>query len=144
MNSRYLNTDLEIESLEDLRPLLKILKRKCDVLHGEKDKEGLWRVTVEARNSGFVGSEDHDPKKDISEILEVIESLKDEMQKLLLGAKKLDFDIGWQSSEERPVGAFSLPKELLGRVVGIGATMTVTIYPSNENDFEDETSNMTT
>jgi len=111
------------------------VKRRCDLLHGEKDEEGLWRVSIEIRNSGFVGSERHDPKADISEILEVIESLGDETQKLLLGAKKFEFNIGWQSSEERPVGLFSKPKELLGRVAGIGATMTVTIYPSNENDF---------
>lgn len=135
MNSRYLNTDLDIESLEDLSPLIKVLKRKCDLLHGEKDEEGLWRVSIEARNSGFVGSEGHDPEADISEILKVIESLRDEIQKLLLGAKKFEFNIGWQSSEERPVGVLSLSKELLGRVSDIGATMTVTIYPSNENVF---------
>lgn len=144
MNSRYLNTDLDIESVEDLSPLIKILKRKCDLLHGGKDDAGLWRVTIEARNSGFVGGEGHDQVADINEILKVIESLSDEIQKLLLGAQKFEFNIGWQSSEKRPVGAFSLPTELLGRVAGIGATIAVTIYPSNENDFEEEASNMTT
>ncbi len=137
MSSSYLNTDLVIVSPDNLSHLAEVLNEKCELLHSNKGEDGLWYISVNAYGSGIVGSDEHDPRRDVSELLKVIDELNEDTKIFLQGAIEFDFNIGWQSGEKRPEGAFSLPNELLRRIADTGATLTVTVYPSEENDFKD-------
>jgi hypothetical protein len=130
-----MNTDLDIISNKDLSDLANILEKKCYVLHSEKKKDGFWHICVEAKGSGMIGTKNHKPNKDIESLLKIIEGLDDKRKKILKKSDKFDFNIGWQSSDKRPEGSFSFESKLLHRITNCGATVTVTIYPSNENDF---------
>lgn len=133
MKSNYINTDLDIKSSDDLSHLVDILNEKCDLLYGQKEEDGHWFIRVEASNSGCVGSDEHHPNRDIDQLLQVIEGLSTETKALLQRANQFDFDIGWQAGEKRPEGRFTLANELLRRISDIGATVSVTIYPSESD-----------
>ncbi len=77
------------------------------------------------------------PTRDLGELLDVLESLDDGLKRLLAKSGTFDFNIGWQSSTHRPEGAFTIPSDLLHRISILGATLTVTVYPSSENDLAD-------
>ena len=132
--SRYINTDLEIVSPFNLGDLVNVLNERCDLLHGEKEEDGLWHICVEAHGSGITGSPEHSPDRDIEELLKVLETLKDETIAQLKKSEKLDFNVGWYSSEKHHGSKFTVTNALLGRIANIGATLTVTIYPCEENE----------
>ena len=132
MSSIYLNTDLVIVVQDNPSHLLAVLNEKCELIHCQKGEDSLWHISANACNSGIVGSDEHNPTRDVSELLQVIEELNKETKVFLQEAAEFDFNIGWQSSDKHPEGAFSLPNALLRRIATTGATLTVTIYPSEE------------
>jgi hypothetical protein len=137
MTSAYLNTDVDIASPNDLSQLAVVLGEKCELLSGKREDDGLWHICIEAEESGIIGSEKHTPTTDISELLDAFQSLNGNLKRLLTTSITFDFNIGWQSSERRPEGAFTIPSDLLHRISDLGATLTVTVYPSSENDLAD-------
>jgi len=133
MRSVYLNTDVDIVSPNDLGQLANFLDERCALLRGEREDDGLWHIRIEAEESGETCREDHTTTSSLSELLDVFENLDDNMKRLLATSSKFDFDIGWQASEHRPEGTFTIPNDLLHRISNLGATLTVTVYPSSEN-----------
>lgn len=137
MTSFYMNTDLDIVSSDDLSPLLPILEEKCDLLHEQRKDDGLWYICVEAEGSGIIGKHNHQPGRDINALLDVIHGLDEDLKNKLLKAQTFDFNIGWQSSEHRPEGTLRIPNGLLRRISNTGATLTLTVYPSDQNDWNE-------
>ncbi len=135
IKSNYINTDLDIVSDKDLENLIPILEEKCNLLHAQRNQDGFWHLTIEAKGSGIVGHETHNPTRDLHELLAIIERLSKKTKKLLSRAKIFDFNIGLQSSKEYPEGTFKLANKLLNTISKLGATLTVTIYPTDENDL---------
>ncbi len=137
MKSIYINTDLDIVSSDDLSHLVKVLSDKSVLLHSEKNDDGLWYIRVEANDSGLVGGKEHHPSKDMNKLLNIIDRLDEATKNILIRAQTFDFNIGWQASKNRPEGTFCLPNDLLKRISRIGATLSVTIYSSDENDYDE-------
>ncbi|MGD9126063.1 MAG: hypothetical protein PVH19_01685, partial [Planctomycetia bacterium] len=129
--SIYLNTDLDIVSSDDLGPLAEIFDKKCALLHGQKEDDGLWYLTVESEDSGSgCGQEDSAQlQRDLNDLLNVIEGLENSLRSLLARADRFDFNIGWEAGTQRPEGVLTIPSDLLRRITDSGATLTVTIYP---------------
>jgi len=136
MTSTYLNTDVDIQSSENLTDLATVLEPQCELLDAHRAEDGCWCICLEATESGVISEGHHNPTTDITKLLEVFESLEDEAKRLL-NASQVEFNIGWQSSEHRPEGTFAIPGNLLRRISDLGATLAVTIYPSSENDLSD-------
>ncbi|MEA2095615.1 MAG: hypothetical protein U9P73_02825 [Candidatus Cloacimonadota bacterium] len=118
-------------SSADLSELKCVFEEKCELLHGAKEDDGNWHLCIEAQGSGVSG---RTPTDDIEQLISVISDLNNKQSELLTNTEKLDFNIGWQSNKKRPEGSFTIANGLLEKVTKIGATLTVTIYPSCEND----------
>lgn len=130
VNQYYLNTDLALQADESLAPLAEILDRECKLLYAKP----YGHVSAEARGSGTAGDPASSPERDIASLLDVLEALSAEHRALVDRCTSFEFNIGWQSTEQRPEGAFTVGPELLARVGALGATLAVTIYPSSEAD----------
>lgn len=137
MKSIYINTDLDIVSSDDLNHLVESIRDKCELLQAETNDDGSWYIRLEANDSGIIDGKGHNPIRDIKVLLNLIESLDEIQKKFLARAKTFDFNIGWQASKDRPEGSFCIPNDLLQRMSNIGATLSVTVYPSNENDYDE-------
>lgn len=144
MKQRYINTDLVLESEQDLSAVEAILDAQADLLYAQRLHNGLWHLSAEARGSGIRGDPASSPERDLAALLTLLESMSEEHQTLLRACRKFDFDIGWDTSEHRPEGHFTLASSVLSRIAAIGASLSVTIYPSSENDDEDNDEERTT
>ena len=135
---RYLNTDLDIESTDNLSVLVPALEENCVVLHVEEMRDGRWMIRVEADRSGESEEAVASPECDINKLLSVLNNLDADSKRLLLHADLFDFNIGWESGTELPPSSFRLSSELLGKISEIGATLTTTIYPTEEAYLESD------
>lgn len=144
MKQRYINTDLVLESEQDLSAVEAILDAQADLLYAQRLHNGLWHVSAEARGSGIRGDPASSLERDLTALLMLLESMSDEHQALLRTCKKFEFDIGWDTSEHRPEGHFTLMPSILSRIAAIGASLSVTIYPSSENDDDGDDEERTT
>lgn len=129
---KYLNTDLDIETAEDLSPLVPVFEETCIVLHAEAMQDGRWMIRVEADRLGESEEAIANPERDIELLLEVLRNFDTESKKMLRHAALFDFNIGWESGKELPPSSFRLSTELLGKISEIGATLTITIYPTED------------
>jgi len=93
-------------------------------------------MIINANDSGIIGTPEHDPERDIDNLLSVLEQLSDAKDHPLQQVDTFNFNIGWQSSSKRPEGSFTLTdnRNLLRRIAKFNASLAVTIYPSEEND----------
>ena len=135
MKSIYLNTDVDIDSSEDLTALIDFLDGRTNLLYGDKVENGKWHISLEAIDSCIADDPLRSPNIHINELIEVLREGKLRFPKEFKSVSKFDFNVGWQSAAERPEGAFTLESELLFAISELGASLTVTIYPSNDNDF---------
>jgi hypothetical protein len=136
MKQYYINTDLVLESKQDLSVLAAYFDQKAHLLYAEP-QNGIWHVSVEARGSGIADDPKSRPQRDIAALLKLLESLPPKRRTMLRTCLTFDFNVGWQSSDRRPEGHFSLPPAMLSRIAHLGATFTVTIYPSSENESDE-------
>ncbi len=132
MNSSYINTDVDIESNENLENLKVFLEDNSHLLYGDIVENGRWHIRIEAEGSGIVGSQDHNPASDFQKLIALLTEAKSRFDREFQCLDKFDFNVGWQSSKERPEGTFTIPNDLLVEVAKLGATVSVTIYPSDE------------
>ena len=131
-----LNTDLVITAETQCQPMIDLFEDQCEPMFSDKRQDGLWHSSINARDSGVLGDPKHSPDHDIDCLLSVIEKSNAEIKAFLRDAQEFEFNVGWQAAEQRPEGAFSLSNELVQRLAALGATFTVTVYPSCENDIE--------
>jgi hypothetical protein len=122
--TRYLNTDLDLVSAEDLTPLAAALaKKKWSVLHAEQHSDGLWRAGFETWQGSHKA-----PQATIAAMLKVIEALPKPLKAIWNGCSKRDFNIGFDGGTQPHAFEQTLLPQLLARIAALGASVTITIY----------------
>lgn len=132
--SIYLNTDLVIILEEDPSLLAKFLEEKSILMYAEKGDDNLWYLSAESEGSGEC-QDGIQVQRDLEDLLNVIDSMEDNLKAMLIKAKQFIFNIGWEASMHRPEGVFHVTNELLRRIAGYGAKLTVTIYPPETTTY---------
>jgi hypothetical protein len=130
VESRYINTDLDIESYTDLSELGTYLEPIASVLFCGKEMD-KWRLCLEAEGSGEGKTT---PSEDIGNLIAIVKDAEKKYANLFEAFTRFDFNIGWQSSETYPSGVFTISNEYLKKIVEIGAGITVTVHPPEQDD----------
>lgn len=121
---QFLNVDLEVLSKADPAPLVKAFERKrVSVLFCGDQGEQYFaafelfttRRTLEQLLAGFC---------------DLLETLPPKAATIWKTASRRTFDIGIQSGDTRPVLALRISPTTLARIAALGATIAVTVYPS--------------
>ena len=124
----YLNTDLDLVSRDDLTALAIYLQdQKWSALHAGWHSDGTWLGVFEAPH-GNQGT----PGRTISEMLEVLSALPEPLRKDWRSCSKRDFNIGYETGTDRRLEQ-TLSNDLLKRIAALGASISITIYPSHES-----------
>lgn len=122
---KFLNIDLDIESQDDISPVVKEFSSKLTVMRNDHSK-GMYYASFE---TGY--SEENEI---IEEYVNIIEGLSPEARAIWNNCLKKEFDFGYEGGDKpndfrSKIRAKSI--ELLAKVSG---SVTVTIYPPFEND----------
>ena len=122
MEIRYINTDLELESNEDLNPIIEALGKDVLVLH-HGPVQGMNHASVEL-------SSDHssDPDEVIGRYCDLIENLPKTARKIWDNCLTRIIDIGVESGSSPKSYRFEVRQPIMNRVSAIGASLAVTIY----------------
>lgn len=126
MNSRirYLNTDLDLVSVGDLRSLASSFKsRGVFALDISQSENGLWYARFETEESY------NEPEPNIRMMLDVAESLPLEQSSIWLGCSVRDFNIGYECGTEPWAFEQGLSPAVLARIAALNASLRWTIYP---------------
>jgi len=123
----FANVDLELESSQDLQPLIDELGSEIRIHYHDRleDNSDFASVSLTNIESGTYG----EPDKTISAFCDLIEGLSSNSRNIWDQSSKREFDIGFESGNTAKTLELRLEKETLRRVVDAGATIEVTIYP---------------
>jgi hypothetical protein len=126
---RYLNTDLDLKSGDNLTALAAAFKTQgIFLLHVTRDEDGLWYATFET-------DEDFDqPDPNITVMIAVVESLVEPIQSLWSSCILREFNIGYDCGSEPWAFNQGLSSEILGRMAAVGASLRITLYSKHERD----------
>jgi hypothetical protein len=120
----YLNTDLDLTSMEDLTSLAAAMaKKRVHPLHTTLGEDGLWYATFE------VYRRQSEPERDIADMLKAIESLEKRLRKIWLGCSRREFNIGYDCGSKPWAFNQGLSNKLLTRIAAASASLRITIYP---------------
>ena len=122
----FLNVDLDIESKIDIKPILKNLEKEVLVLHHDQSKR-YHRSSLELSN--YISS----PDEVIAYFCHLIESFPANVRKIWDQCCLRTFDIGYESGNYPRAFRSELRASTIEKVVNIGASIIVTIYPINED-----------
>src|SRR5262249_3755321 len=112
---RYCNTDLELQSPVDLRPLQCVFEAAGMTGYPSvQGRGGLWFANLS------MGHAD-EPEESISQILPVIESLPDKLRKIWDACTLCEFNIGYDCVDEPWAFNQGLSSGVLGRIAAVGA-----------------------
>jgi hypothetical protein len=126
MNVQYLNTDLEIESKDDLARIVEEFGEDVLVLyHGET--RGYQNASFEIAG----GSADADSA--INSFCTLIEQLPKAVREIWDGCCSRIFDIGYESGKSPQSFRSEIRAATMQRIAKIGAGVVVTIYPETEH-----------
>jgi hypothetical protein len=124
-STRYLNTDLVLESAEDLRPLAAALEQGgLLVLHVDRRDDGAWLAVVEA------SLDLPEPAASLAALLDVVEPLDPALRLTWDRCAVRAFDVGYQVGDGPWGFTQAIPPALLVRVAALGAELRVTVYPA--------------
>jgi hypothetical protein len=129
----YLNTDLDLTSADDLKPLGAALEaggvRPLHVTHGE---DGLWYACFET-------DEQYDePEPNIAAMIAVIEALAAPLRSAWDACSRREFNLGYDCGLEPWAFNQGMSPELLRRMASIGASLRLTLYPDRDQDSQRE------
>ena len=120
----YLNTDLDLTSVEDLSLLAEAFRaRGVSPLHVTHREDGLWYATFE------VDDQHGEPEPTISAMLAVVESLGESQRAVWSGCTRREFNIGYDFGSKPWAFNQGLSSQLLGRIAAVGAGVRITLYP---------------
>ena len=126
MDIRFLNIDLEVESSEDLQPLIDDLGEDVSVLYQGENGSGFNFVSFEVKPSGA---------KDVDGIVAsfclFIENLTPEARQIWDNCHTRKFDAGFQSGSSPRSYQSEIRADTIKRVSEIVASIVVTIYPQS-------------
>jgi hypothetical protein len=121
---RYLNTDLDVISSEDLTQFAAALESHgLLTLHVGRGGDGLCYATFET-------SQAHDsPEQTIEAMLGVVEAFTQPERDIWSGAVKRLFNIGYECGSEPWAFNNGLGNAVLRRIAASGAALQITLYP---------------
>ena len=121
---RYLNTDLDLVSSEDLAPLAAHFQReKIPPLHVTQGEDGLWYAIFETEHS-------HErPETNLAEILDAIERIPEHLRDAWSRCIKRELNLGFDCGAEPWAYAQDLSSELLARMGRSRIALGLTLYP---------------
>jgi hypothetical protein len=125
MEVRYLNTDLELESKEDLSRIVEEFGEDVFVLH-QGEIRGYQHASFEI--AGSKGGAD----EVINYFCSLVEGLPKEHREIWDGCCSRVLDIGYESGTTSPNYRSEIRASTIRRVAEIGASIVVTIYPVRE------------
>ena len=127
MNTRYLNTNLDLEAAFDLNPLTAVLEAKeIYPLHVTQKEDGCWVATLERVT--FANNPSDLAETTISNMLNVIEALQGETLDLWSGCSIREFNIGYECGDTPFCFHHGLTNGTLLRVARAGAGLRITLY----------------
>jgi len=128
----YINLDLDIESADDLAPLAMFLDKNACLLSHE-NIDGIDYITVEAS----LGNEGITPNISVRKMLDLIESLPEELYKLFSNSKSRIFDFGFEGGYETEPLRSDLSADLLQLSSKHNISFRFTIYSYREEEAAD-------
>ena len=124
---RLINVDLDVDSTEDLRPLIDAMEP-----HTFSFDRPPGRASFEVKDPSPT-----DPETVILEFIELVKSLPPAARKSWNAASRRVFDIGLESGRERPEQIYDIGLETLRQATALGAHIVITLYPVDpEEDGE--------
>jgi hypothetical protein len=125
LQTRYINTDLDLFSTVDLTPLTAAFESQgVFALHVTSREDGCWSAILET------DAQYEDPESNIAAILSVIEKFDEPERGVWQSLKLREFNIGYDCGIEPWAFNQGLSNALLQRVAEVGASLRVTSYPS--------------
>lgn len=124
MEARYLNVDLIIKSDSDLTAFAEFLEGKVFFLWKElnSNQSSLGLETNLFNTSG--------PEEDISEFLNLLDSMPPDLLNLWANSKEKIMDIGYEcGSIAMPINSF-LSSSTVQRLAQLGCAINIRLYPS--------------
>ena len=123
----YLNTDLDLNSADDLTTLATVFKAGgVSPLHVTRCDDGLWYATFETDHGHA------EPEVGIAIMLAVVESLSAPLRIVWDGCTRREFNIGYDCGAEPWAFNQGLSAELLVRMSAAGASLRMTLYPHRD------------
>jgi len=136
--TRYLNTDLDLTSADDLTALAAALEAAgVFPLHVTRGENGLWYATFET------DEQYPEPEPNIATMLTVIEGLTPTLKSVWARCSRREFNIGYDCGLEPWAFNQGLSAALLGRMAATGASLRVTLYPDREQGRSDHSPSQT-
>ncbi len=117
----FLNIDLDLESTDDLSPIISEFSNSVIVLNQEKENN-LNKVSFEL--SGATGNPDYLFKHYIS----IINNLSSNSKKLWYGCSKREFDLGFESGDTPRDVHNNISSTIINALSKLEASVTITIY----------------
>jgi len=116
----FLNIDLDIESNEDITPIIDEWGDRISVLRNE-EVNGVYYGSFETSCSGI--------EEILNEYFVLINSLTPQSRKIWDNAQRKDFDFGYESGEQPNNFHSRVSPDLLTKLVEVGGEVVITIYP---------------
>ena len=127
MKTTYLNTDLVIDSQEDLQALLDELDDKVIILfHGPFS--GTHRAVMELSYDSTAG-----PEEAVNGFCALIENLSPSAKKVWDTSDKRVMDIGIEAGESPRPFALEMSSSALRRVAALDGSLMISVYPMPES-----------
>jgi hypothetical protein len=122
---RYLNLDIELESENDLTPLVEHLGEEVFVLCN-KQVESIFYTSFEPK---YFEEEENTPENHTRHILGLLDNLPDSLREMWNKCRSKIFDFGFDSGFAPCPFYTDLDPESLQRIAALGASVRFTIYP---------------
>ncbi len=127
MDARYLTVDLIIKADSDLTVLAEFLEDKVFFLWKELGSNQS-SLGFETNLVNTVG-----PEEDISELLNVLDSMPSDLLRLLASSKEKIMDIGYEcGSMAQPINSL-ISSKILQKMAQLGFAINIRLYPSVEH-----------
>jgi hypothetical protein len=127
MRVRYLNTDLLLESAEDLTPIAEAFGDDVVVLHNGRAK-GNHLASFEIAGSHAGADED------VKYFVALIEALPPKARALWERCHSRKFDLGYRSGYDTPSYTTELRASTIQAMAPLNASLVITIYPRGDDD----------
>ena len=129
MRIKYLNTDLDLRSKEDLRPLARAFQRQgLYTLHVDRASNRDWYATFELDTVG------RRPNVHVNGILNAVEALEGKACALWNNCTVRELNLGYDSGVKPWHVTHGLSARLLARMSKVGLSLRITIYKVQPDD----------
>lgn len=121
--TKYLNTDLDLFSPNDLTELVNALEAGgVSLLNPIEHEDGRWRA-----NFDLYDPHDH-PESTLTALLEVIESLDEKAAQDWRACSERIFDVGYDTGSTPWAFKQEISNATLRRIAGLGGSLKITLY----------------